>query len=163
MLFFDLFDLFFSIMERDITNTDGTILTFVKLTKDAKPPERGSINAAGLDLFSAKTVLIPSRGRGMVPTDIAIHLPKGTYGRIAPRSGMAVRHSIGVGGGVIDYDFTGNVTVILFNHGDQMFKVEKGDRIAQLIIEKISQPVIVEVNSIQKTVRGANGFGSTGI
>ena len=133
MLFFDLFDLFFSIMERNITNTDGTILAFVKLSKDAKPPERGSINAAGLDLFSAKTVLIPSRGRGMVPTDIAIRLPKG---RIAPRSGMAVRHSIGVGGGVIDYDFTGNVTVILFNHGDQMFRVEKGDRIAQLILEK---------------------------
>ena len=65
---------------------------------------------------------------------------------------------IGVGGGVIDYDFTGNVTVILFNHGEQMFRVEKGDRIAQLILEKISQPVIVEVNSIQKTVRGANRF-----
>ena len=150
-------------MERNITNTDGTTLSFMKLSEDAKPPERASTNAAGLDLFSAKTILIPSRGRRMVPTDIAIQLPKGTYGRIAPRSGMAVRHFIGVGGGVIDYDFTGNVTVILFNHGDQMFKVEKGDRIAQLIIEKISQPVIVEVNSIQKTVRGANGFGSTGI
>ena len=149
-------------MEHNITNTDGTTLEFTKLSKDAKAPERGSTNAAGLDLFSAKTLLIPSRGRGIVPTDIAIRLPKGTYGRIAPRSGMAVLHFIGVGGGVIDYDFTGNVTVILFNHGDQMFKVEKGDRIAQLILEKISQPVIVEVSSIQKTVRGTNGFGSTG-
>ena len=150
-------------MESYNTNTDGTILTFVKLSGDAKPPERASTNAAGLDLFSAKTILIPSRGRRMVPTDIAIQLPKGTYGRIAPRSGMAVRHSIGVGGGVIDNDFTGNVTVILFNHGEQMFRVEKGDRIAQLILEKISHPIIIEVNSIQKTVRGANGFGSTGI
>ena len=149
-------------MEHNITNTDGTTLEFTKLSTDAKAPERGSTNAAGLDLFSAKTLLIPSRGRGIVPTDIAIRLPKGTYGRIAPRSGMAVLHFIGVGGGVIDYDFTGNVTVILFNHGEQTFKVEKGDRIAQLILEKISQPVIVEVSSIQKTVRGTNGFGSTG-
>ena len=162
MLFLTFLICFYSIMERNITNTDGTTLAFMKLSKDAKPPERGSTNAAGLDLFSAKTILIPSRGRGIVPTDIAIRLPKGTYGRIAPRSGMAVRHFIGVGGGVIDYDFTGNVTVILFNHGNQMFKVEKGDRIAQLILEKISQPVIVKVSSIQKIIRGTNGFGSTG-
>ena len=82
--------------------------------------------------------------------------------RIAPRLGMAVLRFIGVGKGVIDFGLMGNVTVILFNHGKQTFKVEKGDRIAQLILEKISQPVIVEVSSIQKTVRGTNGFGSTG-
>ena len=77
---------------------------------------------------------------------------------------MAVRHSIGVGGGVIDYDFTGNVTVILFNHGDQMFRVEKDDRIAQLILEKISHPIIVEVDSIQKNCeRGKMVLDSTGI
>ena len=91
----------------------------------ANAPERGLTNAASLDLFCAKTLLIPSRGRGIVPTYIAIRFPKGTYVRIAPRLGMAVLRFIGVGKGVIDYGFTGNVTVILFNHGNQMFKVEK--------------------------------------
>ena len=95
------------------------------MSTDAKAPERGLTNAASLDLFCAKTLLIPSRGRGIVPTYIAIRFPKGTYVRIAPRLGMAVLRFIGVGKGVIDYGLTENVTVILFNHGNQMFKVEK--------------------------------------
>ena len=74
-----------------------------------------------------------------------------------------LEHFIDVGGGVIDFDFTGNVGVILFNHGVEPFKIDKGDKIAQLIVEKIAQPVLVEALRVKPTEQGASGFGSTGI
>ena len=80
----------------------------------------------------------------MCLTDIQIAVPEGTYGRVAPRSGLAHKHFIDVGAGVIDRDYRGNVGVILFNFGTSAFKVNKGDRIAQLICEKISYPTIQE-------------------
>jgi dUTP pyrophosphatase len=90
-------------------------------------------------------------------------LPHGTYGRIAPRSGLAWKNYIDVGAGVIDEDFTGKVQVLLFNHSDVDFAVEQEDRIAQLIIERIKTPPVVEVFTIGGTERGSGGFGSTGI
>ena len=150
-------------MEKHINYTDSNKLRFVKLTADGKAPERGSTYAAGFDLFSAKTMVIPPQGRGLEETDIAMMLPEGTYGQIAPRSEMAIKHFTDVGGGVIDFDFTGNVGVILFNHGVEPFKIDKGDKIAQLIVEKIAQPVLVEALRVKRTERGANGFGLTGI
>ena len=140
-------------------------LKFKKMTKDAITPKKSSIFAAGFDLFSAKELTIPARGCGVVDTDISIMLPEGTYGRIAPRSGLALHQFIGIGGGVIDFDYTGNVGVILFNHSFEQFRVNKGDRIAQLIVEKISYPTLIEVDEIDKIgkgSRGANRFGSSG-
>lgn len=93
---------------------------------------------------------------------MAIGCPEGTYGRIAPRSGLAWKHSIDVGAGVIDADYRGNVGVILFNFSDKDFEVKKGDRIAQLILEKISYCDIVETSDLDDTSRGEGGFGSTG-
>ena len=81
----------------------------------------------------------------------------------APRSGLALKHSIDVGAGVIDYDYRGPVGVILFNYSDIDFPIARGDRIAQLIIERIAMPDIVEVNELSETVRGAGGFGSSGV
>ena len=81
----------------------------------------------------------------------------------APRSGLAWKHSIDVGAGVIDADYRGPVGVILFNHSDVDFEVKVGDRIAQLIIEKILTPDVVEVEDLDSTVRGEGGFGSTGV
>ena len=94
----------------------------------ANAPERGLTNAASLDLFCAKTLLIPSRGRGIVPTYIAIRFPKGTYVHMCELYlvlGMSLLRFISVGKGVIDCGLMENITVILFNHGNQMFKVEK--------------------------------------
>lgn len=99
----------------------------------------------------------------MVSTDISFTVPVGTYGRIAPRSGLAVKNGIQTGAGVVDRDYTGEVKVILFNHSQKDFAIKKGDRIAQLILERIVENAqVVVVDSLEESARGAGGFGSTG-
>ncbi|XP_074283189.1 deoxyuridine 5'-triphosphate nucleotidohydrolase-like [Silene latifolia] len=134
-----------------------------KLSDKAVLPSRGSPLAAGYDLSSAVETKVPARGKALVPTDLSIAIPQGTYARVAPRSGLAWKHSIDVGAGVIDADYRGPVGVILFNHSDVDFEVKEGDRIAQLIIEQIVTPDVFEVEDLDSTVRGAGGFGSTGV
>ena len=142
---------------------DNTVLKFQKLSPNATTPQRGSRNAAGFDLFAAETKEFPAQSHGVVKTDIAIALPRGTYGRVAPRSGLAAKHFIHVGAGVVDFDYRGNVGVVVFNHhSDKCFQVNKGDRIAQLVIEKICTPELVEVKELEETERGSGGYGSTG-
>ncbi|XP_050395438.2 deoxyuridine 5'-triphosphate nucleotidohydrolase isoform X1 [Patella vulgata] len=142
--------------------TDNIILKFAKLTKNALTPTRGSKLAAGYDLYSAYNVTVPSKGKAVVKTDIQIALPDGCYGRVAPRSGLAVKHFIDVGAGVIDQDYRGNVGVVMFNFSDTDFQVNEGDRIAQLICERIYIPELQEQTSLDDTDRGSGGFGSTG-
>jgi dUTP pyrophosphatase len=139
------------------------ILKIKKLSQNAIIPKRTSIQAAGYDLFSAENCIIPKRWRSLVCTDIAIQFPSGYYGRIAPRSGLASKHGLDVGAGVIDSDYRSNIKVLLFNHTDQDFKIEKGDRIAQIIFEKIALPDIQEVDELDETERNEKGFGSSGI
>ena len=141
---------------------DETELKFKKLTGNATTPVRGSRYAAGFDLFSAEFKEILPQCHAVVNTDIGVILPRGTYGRVAPRSGLAVKKFVGVGAGVVDFDYRGNVGVVLFNHGTDSFCVKKGDKIAQFIIEKICVPKLIEVNELSETERGTNGYGSTG-
>jgi dUTP pyrophosphatase len=138
------------------------MLRICKLSRNAITPTRGSEEAAGLDLYSAVTAEIAPNQQALVSTDIAIECPLGTYGRIAPRSGLAVNYSIDVGAGVIDSDYRGDVKVLLFNLGNSPFKIQKGDRIAQLIIERILIPEIEIVDVLCASQRGRNGFGSSG-
>lgn len=145
-----------------LDKSTATALKFAKLSEKAFTPVRGSKQAAGFDLFSAYPYVIPSHGKILAKTDIQIALPDGCYGRVAPRSGLAHKHFIDVGAGVIDQDYRGNVGVIMFNFGDTDFKVEQGDRIAQLILERIFIPDIEEFQSLDNTERGSGGFGSTG-
>merc|ERR1712224_1030037 len=140
------------------TNDASARLQVKKLSEHAKIPVRGSAGAAGYDLYSAKDCVIPARGKGLVPTDISIAIPYGTYARIAPRSGLAWKNSIDTGG--VDYDYRGPVGVILFNHSDNDFVVNKGDRVAQMVLERIVTPEIEEVLELSDTTRGAGGFGS---
>ena len=133
-----------------------------KLSFDALLPTRCSIGAVGYDLYSNCDCVIPTSERMLVSTGIAVVLPNGVYGRVAPRSGLAVKHGIQVGAGVIDPDYTGEVKVVLFNHGEKDFEVKKGDRIAQLILEKCETPLIEEISIVEDTERGSGGFGSTG-
>lgn len=140
-----------------------TSLFVKKLSEFATIPTKGSKLAAGYDLYAAHEYVIKSKGKEMVKTDLQIALPTGCYGRVAPRSGLAWKNFIDVGAGVIDEDYRGPVNVILFNFGDDDFIIKRGDRIAQLICEKIQQTDIVEVDDLEKTERGANGFGSTGV
>lgn len=129
-------------------------------------PVRGSSGAAGFDLFAAMPSTVPARGKALIKTDIAVIIPPHLYGRVAPRSGLAWKNSIDVGAGVIDSDYRGNIGVILFNHSDVPFNIAEGDRIAQLIFEKIEIPTFIEVddvNKVETTKRGSGGFGSTGV
>lgn len=138
------------------------ILKFAKLSEKAFAPTKGSAAAAGYDLRSAYRCVIPARGKELVKTDIQVEVPAGTYGRVAPRSGLAWKNFIDVGAGVIDADYRGNLQVLLFNHSDSDFEVVPGDRIAQLICEKIEYPELEELETLDDTKRGAGGFGSTG-
>ncbi|ETI20482.1 deoxyuridine 5'-triphosphate nucleotidohydrolase [Cladophialophora carrionii CBS 160.54] len=146
-----------------LTATSHPPLLIKKLSADATTPTRGSAFAAGYDLYASKPTTIPARGKALVSTDLSIATPEGTYGRIAPRSGLAAKHFIDTGAGVIDADYRGEVKVLLFNHAETDFRVDKGDRIAQLVLERIYTPEIVEVDSLEESVRGAGGFGSTGV
>ncbi|KAI9233354.1 MAG: dUTP diphosphatase [Podila humilis] len=134
-----------------------------KLSEKARIPTRGTKHAAGFDLYSSTAMTIPAQSKAVVPTDISIAVPEGTYGRVAPRSGLAVKHFIDTGAGVIDYDYRGPVGVVLFNFGQKDFVIEEGDRIAQLVLEKVLLCDAVEVEELDSTERGAGGFGSTGV
>ncbi|KAL2161443.1 hypothetical protein VTH06DRAFT_8004 [Thermothelomyces fergusii] len=137
-------------------------LLIKKLSDKARLPTRGSPFAAGYDLYAARPTTVPARGKVLVDTDLSMSLPLGTYGRIAPRSGLAAKHFIDTGAGVIDADYRGHVRVLLFNHGEADYEVREGDRVAQLIVERIYTPPVVEVEELDESVRGEGGFGSTG-
>eukprot|EP00640_Fibrocapsa_japonica_P002706 CAMPEP_0113936880 /NCGR_PEP_ID=MMETSP1339-20121228/3638_1 /TAXON_ID=94617 /ORGANISM="Fibrocapsa japonica" /LENGTH=257 /DNA_ID=CAMNT_0000939449 /DNA_START=196 /DNA_END=969 /DNA_ORIENTATION=+ /assembly_acc=CAM_ASM_000762 len=143
--------------------SDQEILSVKKLSENATIPVRGSVDAAGFDLSSAVDTTVPAGGKALIKTDLSIAIPQNTYARIAPRSGLAWKKHIDVGAGVIDYDYRGPVGVVLFNHASEDFAVAKGDRVAQLIIERICMAEVVEVDDLPETARGAGGFGSTGV
>ena len=134
-----------------------------KLVSDAIIPKRATEGSAGLDLSASVDFVISGHKWNAVPTGIAISVPRDCYARIAPRSGLALKKGIDVGAGVIDSDYSGEVKVILFNHGDEDFIIKKGDRIAQIIFERIFMNELVEVEELTFTKRGDGGFGSTGI
>lgn len=135
-----------------------------KLVSTAILPVRATPGAAGYDLFSTDSyVVLPSR-RVVVSTGISIKLPAGTYGRIAPRSGLAVKHGLDTLAGVIDPDYTGEIKVVLQNLDTaQPFVIRPGYRIAQLILEKFEVAEVVETTPPEATQRGEAGFGSTGV
>jgi dUTP pyrophosphatase len=133
-----------------------------RVHNDATLPVRATSGAAGYDLSSSENVIVPAYGKALVPTGLIIAVPPETYGRIAPRSSLAWKNHIDVGAGVIDADYRGNVGIVLFNHSAVDFTINIGDRIAQLIIEKIETPEVEEVNDLDDTERGKGGFGSTG-
>ena len=142
---------------------EPTSLRIMKLSDKAIIPTKGSRFAAGHDIYALTDGLVPAKGQTMVETGIAIGLPEGTYGRIAARSGMASKIGIAVGGGVIDADYTGEVKVILRNHGEADCVFNAGDRIAQLIVEKVANADAMEVDDLGITERGKMGFGSSDV
>jgi dUTP pyrophosphatase len=139
------------------------LLRVKKLSALAILPSRGSRFSAGYDLSSAYDIVVPSRGKAIVKTDLAIAIPPNTYARIAPRSGLAAKNFIDVGAGVVDYDYRGNVGVVLFNHAEEDFAIKRGDRVAQLILERICMADMEEVQELPDSERAAYGFGSTGV
>ena len=138
-------------------------IKFKKVHEEAKVPTRGSAKAAGWDLYSIENQIIPSRGQKVIDTGIAVAIPDEAYGRVAPRSGLAVKAAISVGAGVIDSDYRGSIKVLLMNNAEIDFVVHKGDRIAQLIFEQILVNSLEEVDTLDSTSRDIKGFGSTGL
>lgn len=142
------------------------VMRVKRLTPNATIPTRGSEEAAGYDLYAAHDRTIPARSKALIKTDLAIAVPYGCYGRIAPRSGFAWKKHTDIGAGVVDSDYRGNVGIVVFNLSDKSVDVAHGERIAQLILERICFADIVEVgldDELGETKRADGGFGSTGM
>jgi dUTP pyrophosphatase len=131
-------------------------------------PHYQSALAAGLDLVAAvaadKPMVIAPGDRALVPTGIAISIPPGYEAQVRPRSGLALRHGVTVlnAPGTIDADYRGEIQIILVNLGRESFTVERGARVAQLVVAATMRATICEVASLDETTRGVRGFGSTG-
>lgn len=145
------------------------IFAFAKVTTTATIPVRAHPTDAGMDLSACEAALVPAHGKSIIDTGIAVSMPPDCYARVAPRSGLAAKHSIDVLAGVVDESYTNSIKVILYNHGDTDFKVQVGDRIAQLVFEKIYIPRDVpevsyaRLQELKIGDRGLAGFGSTGV
>src|SRR6266511_2336662 len=148
--------------ERPLDSSEQKELVQVQLlTSHAILPIRTTIGLAGYDLISPEAISIPAYSRKLIDTQLAFAIPHGYYGCIAARSGLSIK-SIDIGAGVINSDYCGSVKALLINNGNVPFQVAKGDRIAQMIIEKILTQGLVPVTELPKTERSKKGFGSTG-
>jgi dUTP pyrophosphatase len=133
-----------------------------KLCDNATLPNRQHADDAGYDLTCINDVTIEPNGKCIVSTGIALTVPQGTYGQIAPRSGLSTR-GIFVNAGVIDRGYTGEVKILLFNFSEDTICLESGSRVAQLLVKRIDLPSVVEVDDLDESQRGEGGFGSTGL
>jgi len=135
---------------------------------DLPEPTKASAGAAGLDLTAAseagKDIVLPPGARALVPTGFAIEIPPGFEGQVRPRSGLALKHGVTVlnSPGTVDSDYRGEIGVILVNHGSEPYVVQRGARIAQLVIAPVAPVEIEVIVSLGGTTRGEGGFGSTG-
>lgn len=133
---------------------------------DLPVPARATSGAAGFDLRAAvdSPVRLDTGERALVPTGISIAIPAGFEGQVRPRSGLAIRHGLGLlnSPGTIDSDYRGEIQVILINHGHEPVTIERGERIAQLVIAPVADCEIVQLDELDSTERGAGGFGSSG-
>lgn len=135
--------------------------------KDLELPRYMTQGAAGLDLYAnvqGEIVIKPSQIK-LIPTGIGISIPQGFEAQIRPRSGLALKHGISFVNtpGTIDSDYRGEINIIAINFGEEPFVVRRGDRIAQMVINKVEIPEIIEVDELDTTLRGEGGFGSTGL
>lgn len=142
--------------------TTTPVLNVKKDVSHAILPTYGSEGAIGLDLYAAEDVDLPAGWRNLVSAGVSIAIPDGFYGRIAPRSGLALKKGIDVMAGVIDPDYRGTIYVLLVNLSRDAFDVRQGDRIAQLILERAERVSVQEVPHLPVTDRENRGFGSTG-
>ena len=134
-------------------------LPFVKMSTNAVTPTRATEGSVGLDFYSPADYIIPPHSQLLIPTQIKLRIPLGHYGRLASKSGLAILHQLHVGAGVIDPDYTGEIMVLLINTASRVHPIMKGDPIAQLILEKVSIPILREVKELAPTTRGAHGCG----
>ena len=145
-----------------MSTPDNFTIKVKKLHPAAQLPLRGSTWAAGADLYCVEAFTLQAGERKAVPTGLAVEIPPGFYGRVAPRSGWAAKHGIDTLAGIIDSDFRGELLVLLINLGAELFTAQSGERIAQLIIERAARCAYAWAEGLADTERGGGGFGSTG-
>ena len=133
----------------------------IKLSNGGYMPQRAHAADAGLDLFSPETVIIPPKGAVTIDTLVHIELPMNTVGFLKSKSGLNVKYGI-QSEGVIDVGYVGSIRAKLYNHSGEEYKVNKGDKITQLVILPILTPDLELVDELDETERGTGGFGSTG-
>ena len=135
-----------------------------RLDPDLPMPDYAKAGDAGADLRARIDLTIRPGERALVPTGLAIALPSGYAAFVHPRSGLALRHGLAMvnAPGTIDSGFRGELQVILINHGQEALEISRGDRIAQLVIQRVENAEFVEVALLPGTARGGDGFGSTG-
>ena len=130
-------------------------------------PHYQTAHSAGVDLYAAVDgdVVLDAGKWKLIPTGIAVAIPVGYEGQVRPRSGLALKHGIGMlnGPGTIDADYRGEIGIILFNFSDTPFAINRGDRIAQLVFARIEKATFVKVDTLAETTRGVGGFGHTGV
>ena len=134
-------------------------LPFVKMSANVVTPTRATEGSVGLDFYSPADYIIPPHSQLLIPTQIKLQIPLGYYGRLASKSGLAILHQLHVGAGVIDLDYTGEIMVLMINAASRVYAIKKGDPVAQLILEKVSIPILREMKELPPTVRGAQGCG----
>jgi dUTP pyrophosphatase len=139
-------------------------INFVRLDRGLPLPRTAHIGDAAVDLHSSVDIVLGPGERAAIPTGVAVAIPEGYAGLVLPRSGHAIRHGVGVvnGPGLVDSGYRGEVTVLLINHGDDEVKFGRGERIAQLTVIPVPEVDWVEVDGLDETDRGVDGFGSTG-
>jgi dUTP pyrophosphatase len=146
---------------------ESDVLRVLRLSPHATLPSYATPLAAGLDLAAAlaEPLTLEPGARALVPTGIAIALPPGHEGQVRPRSGLAVKHGVTVlnAPGTIDEDYRGEVKVALVNLGRESFRVERGMRIAQLVVAPVARVAVAAAESLDETARGGGGFGSSGL
>ena len=137
-----------------------------RLAEDLPVPAYHSDLASGVDLYAAveEEIVLQPGERRLIPTGIAIVLPHGYEAQIRPRSGLALKHGLSMVNtpGTVDADFRGELCAILINHGSEPFTVRRGERIAQMVINKVTRAQFEVIDELSATMRGSNGFGSTG-
>jgi dUTP pyrophosphatase len=140
-------------------------VSFRRLSPRAVAPARQTSGAAGFDLAASEPGVVEAGKIALVPTGIAVAIPPGYEAQVRPRSGLALRHGIGLlnAPGTIDSDYRGEIKVILFNFGSEPFSFEPGDRIAQLVVQEVVSVMFDESSDLSETDRGAGGFGHTGV
>ena len=134
-----------------------------RLNEDSIIPTKANHSDAGWDLYSIENLLIEPNSRALVKTGVSFAIPERYVGLIWPRSGMAVKHGVDVFAGVIDAGYRGEIGVCLFNSSEEDFYIQKGERIAQVLFQKISQHELIEVLDLSHSDRGLKGFGSSGV
>jgi dUTP pyrophosphatase len=152
-------------MAKSLVGPTGLALQVRRLDPGLPVPAYANAGDAGLDLYAREDVALAPGERAVVPTGVAVALPRGCVGLVHPRSGLAARQGLGIvnGPGTIDEGYRGEIKVIVINHDpEQAAQISRGDRIAQLVIQRVEAVQVVEVDELDDTARGSGGFGSSG-